>query len=113
MDIGDTIAANIARLIEERGTNPSAVSRAAGMGHTSVRDIIRRASKDPSYANLLKIAKVLNVDITEITVGPGGKPLDPEEAELLDAWSQLEPAERRFVLKSAKGLVSQDPEGES
>lgn len=69
MDNGQMIADTIERLIEERGTNRRAVALAAGMSPTGVRDIINRKTKNPTFANLLKIAEVLEVDVSEIVGG--------------------------------------------
>ncbi|WP_417816577.1 XRE family transcriptional regulator [Tritonibacter scottomollicae] len=69
MDNGQMIADTIERLIEERGTNRRAVALAAGMSPTGVRDIINRKTKNPTFANLLKIAEVLEVDVSVIVGG--------------------------------------------
>lgn len=66
MDSGDKIAANLERIIEEKGTNNRAVAEAAGLGHTAVRDIITRRVKNPTYATLLRFAEVLGVDVADI-----------------------------------------------
>lgn len=63
MDAGQMIAENIERLVLEKGTNPRAVSVAAGMSPTGVRDIITRKTKNPTYASLQKIADVLEVNV--------------------------------------------------
>ncbi|MEW2911439.1 S24 family peptidase [Leisingera sp. JC11] len=69
MDTGQMIADTIERLVAERGTNPRAVALAAGMSPTGVRDIITRKTKNPTFANLQKIAEVLGVEVTEIIGG--------------------------------------------
>ncbi|OLS53778.1 XRE family transcriptional regulator [Rhodovulum sulfidophilum] len=74
MDSGQMIAERLKALIEARGTNNRAVALAAGMGPTGVRDIISRKTKNPTYANLLKIADVLGVDVQEITGGAHERP---------------------------------------
>lgn len=107
MDIGDLIAKNLELLIERKGANPSAVAKAAGMGHTGVRDIITRKAKEPKYATLLKIAEVLEVDIHEITVGPGASSISQEDREILHLLSQLSDEERGFLLRAARGAIAQ------
>lgn len=67
MDTGQMIADRIEALIAQRETNPRAVALAAGMSPTGVRDIITRKTKNPTFANLLKISEVLGVDVSEIT----------------------------------------------
>ncbi|RAP39660.1 hypothetical protein BYZ73_19260 [Rhodovulum viride] len=74
MDSGQMIAERLKALIEDRGTNNRAVALAAGMGPTGVRDIISRKTRNPTYANLLKIADVLGVDVQEITGGHRERP---------------------------------------
>ncbi|WP_083097244.1 XRE family transcriptional regulator [Pseudophaeobacter leonis] len=69
MDTSQMIADRIERLVQERDTNPRAVALAAGMSPTGVRDIITRKTKNPTFANLLKISEVLGVDVTEIVGG--------------------------------------------
>ncbi|TMV85532.1 helix-turn-helix transcriptional regulator [Thioclava sp. BHET1] len=69
MDTGDMIAHRIEALIASKGTNNRAVAISAGLGHTAVRDIISRKTKNPTYDTLLRIASVLNVPISEITGG--------------------------------------------
>lgn len=70
MDTGQMIADRIEALIGQRGTNPRAVALAAGMSPTGVRDIITRKTKNPTYANLAKIAEVLGVEVSDFVSGP-------------------------------------------
>ncbi|WP_081780691.1 S24 family peptidase [Sulfitobacter sp. 20_GPM-1509m] len=74
MEIGQLIADRIDALVKERGTNNRAVALAAGMSATGVRDIILRKTKNPTLANLVKIAEVLEVDIADIV---GAEPKTP------------------------------------
>ena len=66
MDFGQVVADRISALIEQRGTNNRAVALAAGMSATGVRDIVTRKTKNPTLANLVKIAEALDVSIQEI-----------------------------------------------
>lgn len=67
MDLGDKIAQNLERIIADKETNNRAVAEAANLGHTAVRDIILRKTKNPTYATLVKIAEVLGVPVSDIT----------------------------------------------
>jgi DNA-binding Xre family transcriptional regulator len=69
MDTGKMIAQRIHDIIEAKDTNPRSVALSAGMSPTGVRDIITRKTKNPTFANLLKIANVLEVDVREIIGG--------------------------------------------
>ncbi|WP_242652287.1 helix-turn-helix domain-containing protein [Limimaricola pyoseonensis] len=64
------IAQRIEALIAERGMNNRAVAISAGMSATGVRDIITRKTKNPTFANLVKIADVLGVSVHEIVGDP-------------------------------------------
>ena len=66
MDFGQVVADRISALIEQRGTNNRAVALAAGMSATGVRDIVTRKTKNPTLANLVKIAEALDVSTQEI-----------------------------------------------
>lgn len=76
MDSGDKIAANLDRIIKDKGTNMRAVAEAAGLSHTAARDIITRKVRNPTYDTLLKLATVLAVDVAEI-IGLNDKPKRP------------------------------------
>lgn len=67
MNRGDKIAERLEALVEAKGTNPRAVSLAAGMSPTGVRDIIIRKTKNPKYTSLEKIASALGVSVSDIT----------------------------------------------
>lgn len=77
MESGDKIAANLERIIAEKGTNNRAVAEAAGLGHTAVRDIVTRKVQNPTYATLLRIASVLQVNVLEIIGLESGTNLPP------------------------------------
>lgn len=74
MDTGQMIADRIEALIVERGTNHRAVALSAGMSATGVRDIVLRKTKNPTFANLAKIAEVLGVPVTAIIEGATRQP---------------------------------------
>lgn len=97
MDTGQMIADRIEQLVQARGTNPRAVALAAGMSPTGVRDIITRKTKNPTFANLLKIAEVLDVDVSAIVGGAAperpavavaGKVGAGAEVELYDSYAK-------------------------
>ena len=62
VELGKMIAARIAALIEEQGTNPGAVAKAAGLGVTSVRDLLSGRARTPTVATLVRIARALHAD---------------------------------------------------
>lgn len=100
------IARNLEALMAEKDLNMSAWAKAAGMGHTGVRDIIQGKVKNPTYRTLLSLAEVAGVDVRRITVGPEFESLSPADAEALDLLSQLEPAERQILLNAARAQIA-------
>lgn len=96
----DKIRANLAAIITSSDTNPRAVALEAELGHTAVRDILIGKTKSPKISTLEKIAKVLHVQVTDITGDTGKTNLSDQERELLSAWSDIEDWERSYLLDS-------------
>ncbi|MEP2717327.1 XRE family transcriptional regulator [Pseudophaeobacter sp.] len=103
--INTRVTENIRSLIEEIGSNPSRLAKAAGLGHTSIRDILAGTSGSPRYETLMKIANAAGVDVRRLTVGPNFQDQDAKDTELLDLLQQLEPTERQFLLNAAKAQI--------
>lgn len=103
--INARVADNIRSLMDEIGSNPSRLAKDAGLGHTSIRDILAKPNSSPRYETLLKIADAAGVDIRRITVGPDFAQVDQVDAELFDTFLRLEPSERRFLLNAAKAQI--------
>ncbi len=62
----DVIAANLERLIKERGLSRRGLSLDAGLSETVVRDIVQKRIASPTYMTLVKLAKVLAVGVQDI-----------------------------------------------
>jgi transcriptional regulator with XRE-family HTH domain len=123
MDTGQMIAERIEKLVQTKGTNPRAVSLAAGMSPTGVRDIIIRKTKNPTFANILKIAEVLEVDVTEIiggtapqrdTISVAGKVGAGAQVPVFDAYEKGDgPQVECPPGLSPHGIVAVEVEGDS
>lgn len=70
--IADRIRKNLARLIEKDGRDLKAISKAAGLGETAVRDILQGRSGSPRIDTLEKIAGALKIDLLELLTSPEG-----------------------------------------
>lgn len=103
------VAENLRTLIEEKGTNPSAVSKAIDMAHTTVRHIILGTSRNPQHTTLQKIADHLGVDVRRITVGPDFERIEASRARILDRLSRLS-AEKRLRLEGYLEALDQEPD---
>ena len=99
------IAANLKAVLQAKGLNASAWAKAAGMGHTGVRDIIEKKVRNPTYRTLVSLAHAARVDIRAITVSPDYADLPPDDVEALLLLSQLEPQERQILLGGAQGMI--------
>ncbi|MDE4274738.1 S24 family peptidase [Phaeobacter gallaeciensis] len=123
MESGQMIAEAIDRLVKERGTNPRAVALAAGMSPTGVRDIITRKTKNPTFANLLKISEVLDVEVgaiignaepTRPTIAVAGKVGAGAQVPLFDAYEKGDgPQVECPPGLSPHGVVAVEVEGDS
>jgi transcriptional regulator with XRE-family HTH domain len=123
MDTGDQIAENIQRLIDAKRTNRRAVSLAAGMGHTAVRDIVNRKTKNPTFESLTRIAEALAVDVSEIirssprpsaTVAVAGKVGAGARVTLVDAYEKGDgPQVQCPPGLGPHGIVAVEVEGDS
>lgn len=102
---GDVIASNIAAIIEAKGRNVSEVAKAMGLGHTTIRDIVKRKARNPRYLTLVKLANELGVDVQEITIGPNAAAVPDAARELIDVWLRLSPEVRQFLLTSAQAQL--------
>lgn len=111
-DLNRLLAANLQSLMDEKGLNPSAWAKDAGLNHTAVRDILLTKVKSPTYRTLLSLADTAGVDVRRITIGPDFKSMDQEDAELLDLLSQLEPLEREFLIDAAKARIASRADSE-
>jgi len=114
MDIDDKIAASIERFFKDRKLSPTGeAEKIDNLGRTSIRDIITRKSKSPTYATLLKIASHYGLSVPELITYPNNIDPNSTEFEILGLWSQLTPVERRFLLNTGKVQISsRDPSQE-
>lgn len=68
----ESLATRLARLIEARGLTARAVSLAAGLSATAVRDIVEGRSKRPLHTTIRALSEQLNVSTDYLT---GTKPI--------------------------------------
>lgn len=63
----EALTDRLKRLIIERGTNPRALSVAAGMNQSAVRDILDGRSRRPLHTTIAALAKILGVSPDYLT----------------------------------------------
>lgn len=66
----EKIRENISALMQDKGTNESALAKRAMLGHTAVRDILSGKSNNPTQGTLAKIAAALEVEVAALTGQP-------------------------------------------
>ena len=64
--MSEVIAANITRLMGERGVNASQLARDANRGQTAVYDILYGRSKNPRIDMLDDLARALHVPLSDL-----------------------------------------------
>lgn len=104
--ISQTLADNLVRLIEERGTSASALAIKCGFSQSAIHDIINGRSANPKISTAGKIAEVLGVPFAELFLS---KDQREAEAEMLRAYYRLPPDEQRKLAIVARAW-HQDPQ---
>ena len=98
------VAENIQAQIKRQGTNPAEVARRAGINPTGVYDILSGKSRNPRLDTLNKIAlQGLSVPLGALFAQPDE---DPLEQELIGAFAQMAPADRKRFLEIARAWRS-------
>ena len=67
--MADEIIDRIKSLMDERGLNPTTLSRLAGLGATAVRDITESRVRSTRIETIVKLAKALGVSVSWLVTG--------------------------------------------
>lgn len=92
-------AANIAALMEVKGTDASKLARDAGMNKTGIYDIIKGKSRNPRLDTVEKIAAALDVPASALIAE---RSLDELQSQLYGVLLDLEQVERDRLLLTAR-----------
>jgi len=95
-------------ILKQRGMTGAELSRAIGLS-TAVYSQWNRRKTKPSNKNIVKVAEVLGVPVSELTSkeqnekppAQGGEP-DEETIELREIWDSSDADERRALLEMAR-----------
>jgi transcriptional regulator with XRE-family HTH domain len=108
-------AQHIYRRMNAIGMSAKALSLAAGLNETYVRDLLLARSINPHSDQLFKIAAVLKCeakDLLDTNPGPASLPpgtgdfvYDAEERAILYLWRMLRPPGRRVVMDSIRAAI--------
>lgn len=89
------VARNIEVIMEQLGTDAAKLARAAGLGPTSIYDIIKGRSRSPRLETLTKIADALGVPVGLLLEEKGD---DDLKNEILALVASMSPDERQRTL---------------
>ena len=120
------LAYRVFRFMRLAGMSPKALSLAAGLNETYVRDLCMGKSRNPKTEQIERLAKVLGCSVNALTQGtnsvtndkedgqgldPSGVgPLDPGEIALVRLWRNLaQPARDQVMLKLTEFLPASAP----
>jgi transcriptional regulator with XRE-family HTH domain len=98
-EVSQIVADNLVRLIAERETTASALGIACGFSQSAVHDIIKGRSQNPKISTVAKLAKVLNVPISELFLT---RDQIEAQGEMLRAYHLLPEAEQRRLAQVAR-----------
>lgn len=89
-------------LMEERGTNPRAVSIAIGKSPDYITKMLKRSN--PTIEAFADLANHLNTDISTLYYGSSS---DEQTNKLLKEFSHLDEKEKEFVLRMISGFSNE------
>ncbi len=98
-DINQVVKRNILDLMERAGTNPSRLSKDAGLSHTAIRDFFARENASLRIDTLARIAEALGVTVEAIL--SFDRQVD-REIELIRAFRALSEEQKRLLVLSAR-----------
>lgn len=104
--LGDQIAKNLERLLDEKGLKPTPLSLKAKLSRTAISDIISRKTKNPTYASLVKIANAAGVDVMRIIDGPDYTNRSKDDLETISLVHQLTQEERATLKHFLKAQIA-------
>jgi transcriptional regulator with XRE-family HTH domain len=93
------IANNLARLMDERGINATALAETSGLNRTAIYDIMSERSKSPKISTVAKIAAGLNVPLSDLFLTVSQI---EGQAELMRLFASLDPGEQQKLSQIAK-----------
>lgn len=67
--MAEDLTSRLKSLMDERGLNPTTLSRAAGLGPTAVRDILENRVRSTRIETILKLSNALGVSVSWLVTG--------------------------------------------
>jgi transcriptional regulator with XRE-family HTH domain len=95
------IAANLERLLAERGVSALALAERCNLGRSGVYDILAGRSQSPKISTVGKLAAGLGVPISEMFLTADQL---AAQSELFSIYAELEPAEQRRLAQVARAF---------
>jgi repressor LexA len=71
VDKVDEVRAALRRVMDRKGIRPKPLAKRAGLGDTSVRDLLDNPGRDIKIGTLHKLADALEVDVSDLLGAPG------------------------------------------
>lgn len=96
-----TIQDRIRQKMEELGLNPTALSKAAGLNQTYVRDLLESDDPNPRLRHLQALASVLGVKIEWLIEGA-------DQNKIADIWSRIPQRDREAAQRMLEGLTRKE-----
>lgn len=93
------VARNIQAAMERRDITAPALARMAGLNPTGIYDILSGKSRSPRLDTIHKIAKALNIPVSQVFEEATA---DELRQEIMAAVEKLPLAERRRILRTAQ-----------
>ncbi len=99
------VAANIERLLEEKGMTKSALREAAGLNQSAIHDILTGRSRSPRLETVVAIARALGVSPVDLLLPPD---LAARRQNIMLMFDRLPADEQDRLVAIARALLTDE-----
>lgn len=96
----DALAQNIRRYISLSAYSPAEVARELGVDKSAVSRWMS-GGRTPTVQNLIDLARLLEIEVTDLWRGPEAIPATPEQRAMMDRMSRMTPEQQQAMLALA------------
>lgn len=104
-----TIAANIRRVVGRSGLSASDIARELGVDRSAVSRWMS-GERVPIVQHLIELAKLLDIEVTELWDGGQAEPATPEQKGMLALMARMSPQQQQALLALAAATAGFNPE---
>lgn len=100
----ERMTATIARLIRDSGLSQSEIAKALDVDKSSINKWIK-GGRTPTMKNLIDLAELLGVEMSEIWEGETALPATPEQRAMMEHMRNMTPEQQQAFLAMASSMA--------